>query len=839
MFGELNISLPSPPKYKRTVWNYSKSNILSIRNSLKETNWPSMFEGLSVDQRVELFTNRLHSTIKANIPSRVLSFNDKDPPWITRQVKTAIKRKHRVFRKFMNSGRKQEDWENFKIVRNETSRKVANAKEEYFSNLGQKLSDPANGIKTFWSTMNRLINKKKNINVPPLLENGLFVTNIEAKTNIFNEYFVQMCSEASRGSTLPSFIPRNQILLEGFIITREGILQLIRSLDSKKAHGCDEISVAMIKICDNSIVEPLCLIFEECLKTGTYPSMWKKANVIPIHKKDSRNCKNNYRPISLLPVFGKMFEKIIYDSIYSHLLKNRLLTPHQSGFQAGDSTINQLLLITHKIYGSFDNVPSLETRAVFLDLSKAFDRVWIDGLLYKLECNGISGKLLNLLRNFLTDRRQRIVLNGKNSSWLTVRSGVPQGSVLGPLLFLVYINDIVKGLQNDIKLFADDTSIFSVVKEKDEAAASLNQDLEKLNLWAWQWKMQFNCDKTEEVIFSVRRSKIEHPTLNLGSDDVKRTDEHKHLGLILDSQLNFKSHIRQAISKARRGIGMIKYLSKYVSRDVLDQIYKLYVRPRLDYGDIIYHRHGPEKIQNFTTRLEQTQYSAALAVTGAWRGSNRQKLYKELGWESLYNRRWFRRLGHFFNLRITGTPEYLYAELPIGRTLQYGLRNKREYDVPLSKTERSLNTYFANTLHEWNLLDESIRNSATLAEFKRKLLTSIRPVKNSLLGMVDICGVKKLTMLRLEFSALNEHRFRHNFQCISPMCVCNTGIEDNTHFLLHCPLFDVFRNDLLGQLSCLPELDLSNINPQALSYLILYGSPTLNESENRRILGHQ
>ena len=209
--------------------------------------------------------------------------------------------------------------------------------------------------------------------------------------------------------------------------------------------------------------------------------------------------------------------------------------------------------------------------------------------------------------------------------------------MLGPLLFLVYINDIVKGLQNDIKRFADYTSIFSVGKEKDEAAASLNQDLETLNLWAWQWKMQFNCDKTEEVIFSVKRSKIEHPTLNPGSDDVKRTDEHKHLGLILDSQLNFKSHIRQAISKARRGIGMIKYLSKYVSLDVLDQIYKLYVRPHLDYGDIIYHRHDPEKIQNFTTRLEQTQYSAALAVTGAWRGSNRQKLYKDLGWESLYN----------------------------------------------------------------------------------------------------------------------------------------------------------------------------------------------------------
>ena len=319
----------------------------------------------------------------------------------------------------------------------------------------------------------------------------------------------------------------------------------------------------------------------------------------------------------------RLYEEIKYIVI--------LLTPHQSGFQPGDSTINQLLSITHKIYGSFDNVPSLETRAVFLDLSKAFDRVWHESLLYKLECNGISGKLLSLLRNFLTNRQQRVVLNGKNSSWLTVTSGVPQGSILGPLFFLVYINDIVEGLQNDIKLFADDTSIFSVVKNKDEAAASLNQDLERVSLWAWQWKMQFNCDKTEEVIFSVKRSKIEHLTLNLGINDVTRNDEHKHLGLILDSKLNFNSHIRQAILKARQGIGMIKYLSKYVSRDVLDQIYKLYVRPHLDYGDNIYHRHDPEMLQNFTIRLEHTHYSAALAVTGAWRGTNRQKLYKELG----------------------------------------------------------------------------------------------------------------------------------------------------------------------------------------------------------------
>ena len=411
-----------------------------------------------------------------------------------------------------------------------------------------------------------------------------------------------MCSEASTSSTLPFFAPKSQARLEGFTINREKVVRLIRS-DNKKAHGCDEISIAMIKICDLSIVKSLCIIFEDCLETGMYPSLWKQANAIPIHKQDSRRGKTNYRSISLLPIFGKLYEKIIFDSVYSNLRQNGLLTPHQSGFHPGDSTINQLLSITHRIYCSFEKILSLETRAVFQDPSKAFDRVWHEGLLYKRQCSGISGKLLTLLRSFLTNRQQRVVLNGKNSSWLTVKSGVPQGSVLGPLFFLVYINDLVDSVHSDIKLFADDTSIFSDVKDKDEATETLNKDLERVRLWAWQWKVQLNCDKTEEVIFSIKRSKTEHPSLKLGLDEVARKDAHKDLGLILDSKLNFKSHIRQAILKARRRIGMIKYLSKYASRDVLDQVYKLYVRLHLDYGDIIYHRHDPEMIPNFTERI--------------------------------------------------------------------------------------------------------------------------------------------------------------------------------------------------------------------------------------------
>ena len=161
--------------------------------------------------------------------------------------------------------------------------------------------------------------------------------------------------------------------------------------------------------------------------------------------------------------------------------------------------------------------------------------------------------------------------------------------------------------------------------------------------------MQFNTDKTEEVIFSAKRIKPDHPPLKLDDDIISQTSEHKHLGMVLGWKLDFKSHLREAIGKARRGIGMMKHLSRYVSRDVLIQLYKLCVRPHLDYGDMIYHKYDPSGRLNFTNKLEQTQYAAALAATGAWKGTSRDKLYKELGWETLYDRRWFRRLCHLLN----------------------------------------------------------------------------------------------------------------------------------------------------------------------------------------------
>ena len=262
----------------------------------------------------------------------------------------------------------------------------------------------------------------------------------------------------------------------------DDIAKILQNVDPNKAHGHDKISIRMLQLCGNSVCKPLELILKQSMESGSFPSEWKKGNVVPIHKKDDKQCLSNYRPVSLLPICGKIFEKLIFNEMFKFFIENELISPNQSGFKPGDSCTNQLLAITHEMYKSFDE--AFEVRGVFLDISKAFDKVWHEGLIFRLKQDGISGNLINLLCDFLKNRKQRVLLNGQVSGWSDVKAGVPQGSILRPLLFLIYINDLSEGLSSNAKLFADDTSLLSVIHDSNTSALELNNDLAKINRWA-------------------------------------------------------------------------------------------------------------------------------------------------------------------------------------------------------------------------------------------------------------------------------------------------------------------------------------------------------------------
>ena len=324
-----------------------------------------------------------------------------------------------------------------------------------------------------------------------------------------------------------------------------------------------------------------------------------------------------------------------------------------------------------------------------------------------------------------------------------------------------------------------------------------------------------------------------------------KVDEHKHLGITLDSNLSFSAHIKSAISKSRKGIGLLKYLSKYLPRHTLNELYKLYVRPHLDYGDVIYHI--PEKVCEFSgsvilttfmEKLESVQYSAARAITGTWRGTSREKLYAELGWESLSGRRWSRRLTLFYKIINNLTPVYTKDPIPPLQQFQYSLRNQDVIGRIKARTEKFKSSFYPHCLSEWNELDSEIRLAPSVAVFKKKLLSIIRPPVRSIFGIHDPEGLSYLTQLRVGLSKLNFHKFRHNFRdTINPMCPTNDGIEDTEHFLLLCPSFAIPRRDLLaGVFALLRPFGYTNVQNDVLMQILLYGDKNFPNELNKNIL---
>ena len=591
----------------------------------------------------------------------------------------------------------------------------------------------------------------------------------------------------------------------------------------------------MIQICGESIIPPLILLFESSIQSGNFPDSWKKGNITPVHKKQSKNLVNNYRPISLLPILGKVFEKVIYNSLFKYLLNNQLLSENQSGFRKGDSCVSQLISITHNIYKAFDGNPSLETRGVFLDISKAFDKVWHKALLFKLKSYGVEGKAYKILKDYLSNRKQRVLLNGQFSSWLPINAGVPQSSVLGPLLFLIYINDLSDNLISESKLFADDTSIFSIVFDVNRSAEELNQDLNVIKDWAFQWRMSFNPHPNKqatEVIFSHKKNEVIHPTLYFNQLPVACEPFQKHLGLTLDRRLKFDHHSNDKISKATKGIGLIKRLYHYLPRKTLLTIYRSYVRPHLDYCDVIYDQ--PHNA-TFSKKIETIQYNAALAITGTIKGTSYDRLYQELGLEYLRDRRRCRRLVHFYNIVNCSSPKYLSDLLPEKRR-SYDPERTHLFAETFSNTAYFSNSFLPFCIKEWNKLSPSLRNAVSVSVFKKGLLKLYRPKARPIFNIIDPIGLKLLTRLRTNLSHLRDHKFRHNFlDTLNPLCSCNIKIESTNHYLLRCSFFIPIRKTLLDNIIALVG-PISDFSDDKLVNLLLYGHNSFCFETNKSIL---
>ncbi len=410
-------------------------------------------------------------------------------------------------------------------------------------------------------------------------------------------------------------------------------------------------------------------------------------------------------------------ERIMFKHIYNHLYTNKLIYDRQSGFLPGHSTVYQLIDIYDQICNSFNN--KQHTCMVFCDISKAFDRVWHKGLLFKLKQNGVNGNLLSWIENYLSNRKQIVTIRSTNSDTRAPNAGVPQGSVLGPLLFLVYVNDITDNLLSITRLFADDSSLSFTTSNTADLEGILNHDLQIIANWAKQWLVTFNPNKTEAMLFSLKTTN-EPIRLSFDGTEISFVNNHKHLGVTLSNNGKWHDHINNIISSSSKILGIMRKLKFQLSRTSLNQIYISYMRPILEYSSVVWD--GCSDYEKST--LEKIQNEAARIVTGLTRSVSLANLRQEIGWQELSDRRTVQKLSIMYKADNNITPSYINNLLPptIRDITNYNLRNRNNINIPSSRLEIHKQSFIPSSVQLWNNVDPNIRALDTHNKFKTNII---------------------------------------------------------------------------------------------------------------------
>ena len=408
------------------------------------------------------------------------------PQWMNHDTKEAIKRKHRAWNNFQKK-RSEESRVNYNKVRNETTKIVKQANRDFEHKLSAEVKvNP----KSFWKYVKSKTKTKSSLGVLSNPDGSAAETDQE-KADVLNKFFASVFTNEDL-SHMPLFDDRLFLtILDDITFTQKMVKDILSKLDHSKSPGPDGVHNRILKELAEELAQPLADLFNTSMDSGIVPESWKTANVTPIFKKGDKRDPSNYRPVSLTSTIGKIMEKIIRDHINKHMQLNKLYSPHQHGFRKGRSFSTQLLEGTEDWTKLLDEDNSVD--CIYLDYKKAFDSVPHQRLMIKLHAYGIRGKLWKWIIAYLSNRQQQVVINGIASESTDVMSGIPQGSILGPELFLIFINDLpesIKSPDGAVKLFADDTKLYSVVNNTTEHAA-LQEDLERLNKWAETWQLPF------------------------------------------------------------------------------------------------------------------------------------------------------------------------------------------------------------------------------------------------------------------------------------------------------------------------------------------------------------
>ena len=709
----------------RRVMN--ESNKQCFQDMLCNCNWDSVYNNDDASNAFDIFHQKIMKCYNDAFPKIQvkLRYNNKKP-WLTQELRNHIKTKNKLHVKFKTNVCDHTEIL-YKRFRNRLNHLMRKAEKQHYSDL---ITANKGNMKKTWQIIKGIINKRKNNSVQTRFKgnNGLIVTDGKAIAEAFNCFFTNV------GSNLAKKIPKVDISPVQFLKDRvenslflspviEGeIHSLVKSL-KQSSPGYDDIDAFALNLGLSNIAAPLTYLCNLSLSQGVFPTALKIANVIPLYKADDPMAFNNYRPVSLLCTISKIFEKVMYNRVLDFLEKYKILYELQFGFRKSHSTHMALMLLLNKLTDALEQGRC--AIGIFLDFSKAFDTVNHEILLSKLDHYGIRGNALEWFRSYLFDRKQFVTYNKCKSSMNSVNCGVPQGSILGPLLFLIYVNDIANVCELSFSLlFADDTNVFNTGDKYKEISDRLNKELKVLAIWLKANKLSLNIKKTQFMLFGNKKN-LDPDDVNIVIDGhtIQRTTKSKFLGVIIDEKLNWKHHITYICNKISKGMGIILKARNVLNKESLVSLYYTMVYPYLTYCNHVW---GTAYLSNLS-KLITLQKKIVKIILNVHPRTESAPLFKELGFIRLVDMNRFL-IAKFMHLVHSGMVPSIIGKLFVRNcdTHNYSTRQSNHYHVPIVKSNMGKSSIHYKGVIIWNtILNASVPVDVSPQTFKYHLKNRI------------------------------------------------------------------------------------------------------------------
>ena len=590
----------------RSYKNYVKED---LQEELIHSDWDDFYRSRDPALCWDIIETRIRAFLDRTCPLKSFKVKEVREPWVTNEILEEIKDKDRSLRVAKRSGM-AEDWLIAKTDRNRVGRLVEQAKADFLKEQQEEL---VNDPKKFWRLVKDIVPGKKSkssrISLSTMDEDGNEVDlKAEEIARFINEYFCSIGPKLAQKHTAPwrFYGDTTEESCPPFTTDFDEVWKLCKEIKSTKSSGIAEIAAKVFKQSFMVIIPQLVYLFNLSFSTGIFPDSWKRATIIPLYKGGSKTEVSNYRPVSLLPLPGKLIEKIVHARLATFLEMNRIITDRQGGFRKGFSTASSIADLTDNLFSNLNkNQISL---AAFVDLRKAFDTVDHAILLKKLKCYGVTETNLKWCANYLANRTQQTLANGITSPTHAITCGVPQGSVVGPLFFILYVNDMQFAVTNaNTQLYADDTVIYAAGENGETAVRKLQPALNHFSSWCQANKLTLNASKTKLMLFGTRHKvkKAKGSLVHVGGVPLQIVPSYKYLGFTLDSTLSFNHHVNTVVSMVSYKVNLLAKIRKFLTDTVALKIYKSMILPYFDYGDVIYstaNQDGLDKLQRLQNR---------------------------------------------------------------------------------------------------------------------------------------------------------------------------------------------------------------------------------------------